>query len=112
MKNFFLRTTGFWVIMATLLLVLFAKCADKKPKAETHYLNAHFIVREKGVRNARSVFKFFLIQNVEDTTVWGEYFGLGGYGLSNAEWYNKEVGDTLWFMNIRKDRFFHKIPRK
>lgn len=96
-------------LFCTLLLIA---CSNDKPRPKTHFIDVHFVIRSKGSTTGRNEWRFFLIQGVEDSTVWGEYYGLKTYGLPDSIWYNREIGDTLWFKYIRKDRFFHKTPRK
>jgi hypothetical protein len=54
--------------------------------------------------------KVWLIQRVADTTQFAELTGYNDnthdFTITNKLWYNKCIGDTLFFKNIRKDRFF------
>jgi hypothetical protein len=55
--------------------------------------------------------KMWLIQRVADTTQFAELVSYShnrsnGFLITNELWYNKSVGDTLFFKYICKDRFF------
>jgi hypothetical protein len=55
--------------------------------------------------------KMWLIQRVADTTQFAELVSYShnrsnGFLITNELWYNKRVGDTLFFKYICKDRFF------
>ncbi len=56
----------------------------------------------------RRTSKAFLIRGLEDTTLYSEYIDLYRYTMSDSMYYNHEVGDTLHFDFIRKERFFNK----
>jgi len=61
-----------------------------------------------------TICRTWLIQSVIDTTSFAELGTCGHWGqgensywnISNSEFYNKKIGDTLFFKYIRKDRFF------
>lgn len=53
--------------------------------------------------------KTWLIQRVADTTEFAElssYEETNGFRITNELWYNKGIGDTVFFEYICKDRFF------
>ena len=50
----------------------------------------------------------FLIRSVKDTTLYSEFIGIDDYVMPDSVYYNHEVGDTLHFDYILKNRFFKK----
>jgi hypothetical protein len=55
--------------------------------------------------------KTWLVQRVADTTQFAELTSYdhnyaGGFRITNELWYNKGIGDTVFFEYICKDRFF------
>ena len=51
--------------------------------------------------------KRWLIQRLLDTTYYAELSSIdNNFNITNELWYNKDVGDTLYFVFIGKYRFF------
>ena len=102
MKKFKISTVAAIVVYAMLFVVLFSSCngADKGGYAE---------------RNGKytNVGKYFLIRRISDTTEYTELTGYNWRELSDYYgsklYFSKNIGDTLFFDYIRKDRFWKKI---
>jgi hypothetical protein len=99
------------LVLAILIVFLFIGCKNHDDK----YYNYKVIVKEKGgyaERNGKytNVGKYFLVQSVEDTTLYTELNGYNfdalGEHYGSSLFYSKEVGDTLFFDYIKKDRFW------
>ena len=53
------------------------------------------------------VIKKWLIRRITDTTQYAELSSYDyGFQITTEMWYSKNIGDTLHFHHIRKDRFF------
>jgi hypothetical protein len=117
MKKFKITTKTAIVVYVMLCVVLFSSCengADKK----VHYIKEKCIILDKGGYDERdgkytNVGKYFLIRRISDTT---EYTELTGYNWGELSdyygsklYFSKNIGDTLFFDYIRKDRFWKKI---
>ncbi len=97
-----------------IFLSLFAltSCHNEiKPDPSIHYINMDCIIVEKiptadGI--GKQTTKAFLIRGLKDTTLYHEYIDLHQYKMSDSVYYNHEVGDTIHFDFIRKNRFFKK----
>lgn len=94
--------------------------------AETHYINEDFIlvhkeeikdtdgtVRVWRLHRVKSPFDSVYVGEIKSFVQTPEPTGSGGCGcgggdfyITNELWYNKDVGATLHFDNIRKNRFF------
>lgn len=51
--------------------------------------------------------KYFIVRGVADTTLIGEIHSKNIHSFTDSIFYNKKVGDTVFFAYIRKDRFWH-----
>ena len=108
-----------------ILILSFVLFSCNQPDKQYH--NEKFVIVEKGGYANRagkfsSYGKYFLIKRVKDTT---EFTELTGYnweacdnghdhafknsnGMTDSLYYNRKVGDTLFFKYIRKNRFWKK----
>ncbi len=102
----------FFITLMIGVITIFASCESKvKPNPNNHYINMNCVIVEKipSVESVgRRTSKAFLIRGLEDTTLYSEYIDLYRYTMSDSMYYNHEVGDTLHFDFIRKERFFNK----
>ena len=84
-----------------------------KPDSTNCYINDDFIItkkiyQEKGVHNHKSLWPTFVVKYVKDTTIVGL---IDIYNLKidcnkfNHIYNTKQIGDTLHFDYIRKERF-------
>lgn len=106
-------TILFFITLAICVLAIFVTSCDSdtKPNPNVHYINMDCIIVEKipSVGSAsRHTSKAFLIRGVKDTTLCSEYIGLYQYIMPDSVYYKHEVGDTLHFDFILKNRFFKK----
>ncbi len=102
----------FFITLMVGVITIFASCESKvKPDTNNHYINMNCVIVEKipvvGCFDKRTS-KAFLIRDTKDTTLYSEYIDLYRYTMSDSMYYNHEVGDTLHFDFIRKERFFNK----
>lgn len=103
-----------------ILLFLFTISCKEKNHDEL-YFNEKFKIVKTNESSAITNDKFhepifvkkWLIQRLSDTTMYAELSNYDDYyfKITNTLWYNKNIGDTLYFEYIRKDRFF-KIYNK
>jgi hypothetical protein len=101
----------FFIATMIVVITIFASCNDKvKPDPNIHHINMDCIIVEKisSVESGRHTSKAFLIRSVKDTTLYSEYLDLYRYTMPDSVYYSNEVGDTLHFDYIRKNRFFKK----
>lgn len=102
----------FFIALVVGIITIFASCENEvKPNANIHYINMDCVIVEKipSVGSfGRHTSKAFLIRGVKDTTLYSEYVGVRQYIMPDSVYYNHEVGDTLHFDYIRKNRFFKK----
>ena len=101
----------FFIAIMIVVITIFASCNGKvKPDSNIHYINMDCIIVEKisSVESGRHTSKAFLIRSVKDTTLYSEYVDLYRYTMPDSVYYSNEVGDTLHFDYIRKNRFFKK----
>ena len=120
-KSFFTLAYSFFI--ASIILALVSCCSiashnpnDQLPKGadlRIHYVWFKAVILEKGT-NGDAKGKYFLIRGVQDTTLFTEltgnnFNGLDGNAYSGTDslYYNKNIGDTLYFDYIKKDRFWH-----
>lgn len=107
-------------VVLILCMFLFVFC---EPRKSSHYLNEKFIIvssnEESGLSNDKFhkpiLVKKWLIQSLSDTTQFAELTSHGGYKqfyITKELWYNKNVGDTLYFEYILKERFFTIYNKK
>lgn len=103
----------FLIALSIGIIAIFASCEGRsKPNSNIHYINMDCVIFEKipsvgsfGRHNSKA----FLIRGVKDTTLYSEYVDLHRYTMPDSVYYNHEVGDTLHFDFIKKNRFFKKI---
>lgn len=100
-----------------LFAILFSSCKNNVADPEIHYLKEKCVIMAKGGYSERNgkfsnQGKYFLIRRVLDTT---EYTELAGYNWApladyygSSIYYSKNIGDTLFFDYIRKERFWKK----
>ena len=101
----------FLIALSIGIISIFASCEGRsKPDSNMHYINMNCIIVEKisSVGSGRLTSKAFLIRGVKDTTLYSEYVSLRQYVMQDSVYYKHEVGDTLHFDYIRKNRFFKK----
>ena len=101
----------FLIALMVGVFAIFASCDSKsKPDPDIHYINIDCIIVEKisSVGSGRLTSKAFLIRDTKDTTLYSEYVDLYRYTMTDSVYYSNEVGDTLHFDYIRKNRFFKK----
>ena len=101
----------FLIALMVGVFAIFASCdGESKPDPDIHYINIDFIIVEKisSVGSGRLTSKAFLIRGTKDTTLYSEYVDLYRYTMTDSVYYSNEVGDTLHFDYIRKNRFFKK----
>ena len=101
----------FLIALMVGVFAIFASCDGKsKPDPDIHYINIDCIIVEKisSVGSGRLTSKAFLIRGIKDTTLYSEYVDLYRYTMTDSLYYSSEVGDTLHFDYIRKNRFFKK----
>jgi len=99
------------IFAASATFLFLVSCNGKvKPDSNIHYINMDCIIVEKisSVESGRHTSKAFLIRSVKDTTLYSEYLDLYRYTMPDSVYYSNEVGDTLHFDYIRKNRFFKK----
>ena len=100
----------FLIALSIGIIAIFASCEGRsKPDSNIHYINMDCVIVEKipSVESGRHS-KAFLIRSVKDTTLYSEYLDLYRYTMPDSVYYSNEVGDTLHFDYIRKNRFFKK----
>jgi hypothetical protein len=110
-SNTILFFIGVFIPLMVGLITVFTSCEGKsKPDSNIHYINMDCIIVEKisSVESGRHTSKAFLIRSVKDTTLYSEYLDLYRYTMPDSVYYSNEVGDTLHFDYIRKNRFFKK----
>ena len=110
-SNTILFFIGVFIPLMVGLITVFTSCESKsKPDSNIHYINMDCIIVEKisSVESGRHTSKAFLIRSVKDTTLYSEYLDLYRYTMPDSVYYSNEVGDTLHFDYIRKNRFFKK----
>jgi hypothetical protein len=101
----------FLIALSIGIIAIFASCEGRsKPDSNIHYINMDCVIVEKisSVESGRHTSKAFLIRSVKDTTLYSEYLDLYRYTMPDSVYYSNEVGDTLHFDYIRKNRFFKK----
>jgi hypothetical protein len=98
------------------LLVFFSSC--HKIDKENYYINEKFILvgtnEVDGFSNDKFhkplVTKIWLIERVSNPTEHAELTSEdeynGRFKITKDLWYNRKIGDTLYFEFINKDRFF------
>lgn len=101
-----------------LAVAMSTSCADD-PKADPniHYINMNCVIvsGDQDITNAKhpARFKYFLIRDTKDTTLYTEYTTINcktcSYSMSDEFYYNHKRGDTLHFDYILKSRFFRKL---
>lgn len=92
-------------------LMLLLLCCKSEPLEELYYNTNYKIVSIQGAENWRDgrfsgTSKCWLIQSTTDTTLHTEY-----NAITDSMFYNHKVGDIIHFDYIRKDRFFHVVPK-
>jgi len=106
-------------LIFTLALAMFS-CENVEPETKTYdeeqyFVNEKFkIVATNGVGDVYQKYnqpvqnKKWLIQRLNDTTYCGEItsYQSDGFYITDELWYNKSVGDTLYFEFIGRWRFF------
>lgn len=97
-------------ILVSLTLLTSCSSDESGPDPKIHYIDMDCTIVEKipvvGIMNRQS--KAFLIRSVKDTTLYSEFIGIDDYVMPDSVYYNHEVGDTLHFDYILKNRFFKK----
>lgn len=105
-------------IVFILCVFLFVSCEPNSNRGSNEcYLNEKFIIvssnEDTGLSNDKFhkpiLVKKWLIQRLSNTTQFAELTSNDSYDrfrIINELWYNKSVGDTLYFEFILKDRFF------
>jgi hypothetical protein len=110
-SNTILFFIGVFIPLMVGLITVFTSYEGKsKPDPNIHHINMDCIIVEKisSVESGRHTSKAFLIRSVKDTTLYSEYLDLYRYTMPDSVYYSNEVGDTLHFDYIRKNRFFKK----
>lgn len=110
------RITFFMTCMSimTCAVMCLSACfgtAPVEPNDAIHYINVDCRVVEKskgssGGRNVVYEQKYFLVQLLSDTTMYTEWRGPYGYGVYDSVYYSTNMGDTVHFDYIRKNRFW------
>jgi len=99
------------VLLLLLLIVTLGSC-DHDVKPERSYLDVDCVIAEKGgqmTHGKNPVYsKSLLLKLLKDTTKYTEWeqTGWGTLYLSDSIFYTHDVGDTLHFDRIAKDRFW------
>lgn len=105
-------TILFFIASMIGIMAIFASCKNEvNPNPNIHYINMDCIIVEKipSVGSfGKHTSKAFLIRSAKDTTLYSEYISLRQYIMPDSVYYKNEVGDTLHFDYIRKNRFFKK----
>lgn len=99
-----------WLI-SLLLITSCGETDECAPKDQTQfYIDVDCIIVEKipiiPVLNHTS--KAFLIRMISDTTKYSEFTNVVNDYMEDEYYYNHEVGDTLHFDYVRRERFFIK----
>ena|ERR1700741_236821 len=110
-----MKSKNLFTALALMLssLILTSSCSGDKPKADEkiHYVNLDCRVVGFGSDMTRGknahYYKVVLIQSLRDTSMFME-FSQTHYepSLTDAEYYNWKIGDTIHFDFIKKERFF------
>lgn len=108
---------------------MFMACSEETNREDTFFVNEKFIILSTNQSEARETqdksvvstyVKVWLIQRINESSqdsitccelTNNEHDGFVGFHITNALWYNKAVGDTLFFEYILKERFF-KMHKK
>ena len=110
-SNTILFFIGVFIPLMVGLITTFTSCEGKsKPDPDIHYINMDCVIVEKisSVGSGRLTSKAFLIRDAKVTTLYSEFVDLYRYTMTDSVYYSNEVGDTLHFDYIRKNRFFKK----
>ena len=102
-------------IYLLLAVVIMCSCCTIMPDPDVHFVDEKFVLIEKTEKemdingNTKNVRTWKIQRNI----VTGDSLEIGvinnkgcDYIINDELWYNKEVGDTLYFEYIRKDRFY------
>jgi len=115
--------TEFWYVskeiigvigMVLMIIILFAVGCQQSIREQkaTLYYNEKVIIVGSSASCGVTDIKTWLIQRVTDTTQFAELSSVlcnEDYHITLEQWYNKNIGDTLYFDYIRKNRFFKII---
>lgn len=105
---------SFMFLWTITMLFLTASCNEPDecaPKDQTQfYIDIDCIIVEKipATPVGKHTSKAFLIRMLSDTTKYSEFIHVSNYYMEDEYYYNHEVGDTLHFDYIRRERFFTK----
>lgn len=108
------------IVFLLLILVIFGFCGCKDHADELYFNRKGVIVEMNGKDETFTQDKFHepvtcglvLIQDVIDTTMFMELSGCNSHMISTEWYYNHEIGDSVHFDYIRKNRYFHIYPKK
>ena len=102
-------------IYLLLAVVLMCSCCTIMPDPDVHFLDEKFVLIEKTERemNINSNTKNVRTWKIQRVKASGDSLKIGVIDNKSCDciindelWYNREVGDTLHFEYIRKDRFY------
>ena len=102
-------------IYLLLAVVIMCSCCTIMPDPDVHFVDEKFVLIEKTEKemNINGNTKNVRTWKIQRNIVTGDSLEIGVinnkgcvYIINDELWYNKEVGDTLYFEYIRKDRFY------
>jgi len=119
-----------FVILIVILAILLTSCivneADlQKRKEKVYFLNENFVIikikakaDKVNDKTTPAFVKIWLVQRINsnpDSILCAELSSVPesseDFRITNELWYNKDIGDTLHFKYIRKNRFFRVIQK-
>lgn len=105
------------ILLSFIASLLMVSCRPS-PTEKTHYLNCKVVIVSNNESYAERQNKYrqpyqaksWLVKLVSDTNMCREFHSEDSnnwdWHISNEQWYNHKVGDTLFFDYLLKSRFF------